>query len=198
MAKFKKKSSVVEFIKKHRKSKKSRSSSNPKSAVMGFMSGQLKDLGGQLLPVVLAYIAARVTSRLAYNVVGSRVGALSKHVSPAVNLALLFGSGWAMSKSKTLQRHKDEVAIGFAISTIQTLLSVYLPGIGRLLSEPTAAPSKMNALADDDQYGQNHSAQSLLQDAEIDTVRGPRPLISDTAGVDGEPLDSLYTGTFAQ
>lgn len=204
--------STIAFIKKRSKKKGKKARSNPFKNLGGMLKGQSGELVRMVGPTLGAYVAARIVARLSRNIVG-RVPFLAKHAGPLSNVALLAGTLWATDRMKSARRYRTQLVIGVAISTLQSILKTYVPGLGNLLDESTSKPGSHGALgAFGDEhlldmqgpgYAEGLSGGDHGASAGVDVSRDLRDLTWTAPRVAGATTDgdndaALYTGAFAR
>lgn len=106
-----------------------------------------KEIGDVVIPGAASYVVHRGVTQAIENRLGGAAlarGILERNISTGVALTLLFGAWYAGRKVKSLGKYQAGMLVGTTISTLQHLLSKYMPKLGLLLGlQPAdAAPAQ--------------------------------------------------------
>lgn len=156
---------VAKFLKK---AAKRRAAKEPKKARSNPSTTALMELGTTVGAGAGAYAANRLGTALIVKLLGNRLGAFGRHLSPLASVGLAALIWYIAEKWSTLRRHGTSVIVGSGIAVVQTVLNRYLPGIELLLNAggQLGAPRAVGEYVedDDDDYalpGQNLSRPAL-------------------------------------
>lgn len=155
---------VARFLKKAKK-KAPKAERTPRSNPS---TTALMELGTTIGAGAGAYAANRLGTALIVKVLGSRLGAIGKHLSPMASLGLAALIWFVAERWAALRRYGTSIIVGSGIAVVQTILNRYLPGIEVLLnsaSVPLSLPKATGEYIEDDDDDYSLPGQQLARPA---------------------------------
>lgn len=102
---------------------------NPSTQLLGVAGIELKELGKTVAIPFGTWVGSQVTTKLLTKVINKRLGKLSflgRHVGPLTSTVLLAG-GWYATKTKMLEKYRNEILAGLFFTWGVEILQAYLP-----------------------------------------------------------------------
>lgn len=101
------------------------------------------DVAEYMLPGAVAFVAARVATRVAAMQIARRYPTAAKHAGALAAVGTFAAAWYGAHRVKSLEKYHHPIVIGTGLAAAQSLLQLYLPGIGKLVGEPlpTALPA---------------------------------------------------------
>lgn len=117
---------------RYRKKKKNPSSpaprGNPTAAV---------DILESAAPAFAAFAATRFGTRIASQVVAKHKPSLGKHAGALASVGAFFAAWLLAHRVKWLHKHHTPIVVGSAIAALQSLIQIYIPRLGWMVSDAT-------------------------------------------------------------
>jgi len=105
-------------------------------------------------PGFAAFATTRLVTRVATTQIAKRAPSWGKHAGAAASAGTFLAAWFLGHKLKWLERWHTPIVVGSAIAALQSLLQLYLPAIGWVVSDASAVlpnASSQNALTAQDQ-----------------------------------------------
>lgn len=117
-----------------------------------------------VVPGFGAFAGTRLLTRVVASQVGQRAPSWGKHAGAVASVAS-FAAAWLLGhKVKWLERWHTPIVVGSAIAALQSLIQLYIPGLGWAVSDATASlPSATSQAALTAQAQDQALAQMHLQ-----------------------------------
>lgn len=94
------------------------------------------EVAEMVLPGAAGFVGSRFLTRIAAVQVAKRAPGFGKHAGAIASVGVLAAAWLLANKWKPLARYQLPIVVGSAIATIQSLLQLYLPRIGWIVSDP--------------------------------------------------------------
>jgi hypothetical protein len=88
-------------------------------------------------PGFAAFAAARFGTRIATTQVAKLRPSLSKHAGAGISVAAFLAAWFLAHKVKFLAKYHTPITVGAAIAALQSLIQLYLPALGWMVSDAT-------------------------------------------------------------
>lgn len=95
----------------------------------------LTDLVEFVVPGFAAFAATRLLTRVAATQLARKKPSWGKHVGAVTSLLSLAAAWWGAHRIKMLEKHHTPIVVGSAIATFQSLIQLYLPALGWMVSD---------------------------------------------------------------
>jgi len=110
----------------------------------------LTDLAEFALPGFAGFAGSRFLTRVAATQVEQRFPTWGKHAGAVASVGAFLASWFLAHKWKWLEKYHTPIVVGSAIATLQSLIQLYLPSMGWMVSDATpelasAAASQLDA-----------------------------------------------------
>lgn len=104
------------------------------------------DLVGYIVPGFAAFAATRFLTRVASVQIAKRWPKQAKHAGAVASISAFAASWFGAHRVQALAKYHDAIVVGSGIAALQSLIQIYLPALGWVVSdasaEVAAAPTK--------------------------------------------------------
>lgn len=95
------------------------------------------DLAEFVGPGFLSFAATRFLTRVATVQLAIRKPSWGKHAGAVTSIAAFLGAWWGASRWKVTAKYTTPIVVGSAIAALQSLIQLYIPKLGWLISDAT-------------------------------------------------------------
>lgn len=128
------------IVRRFKKSKSRRARRNPDEGGSSGGSSSMQpitEVGEFLLPAFGAFVATRFATRAVATTITTRWPAYAKHAGALASVAS-FAAAWTLAhRVKMLKKYSEPATIGAGIAALQSLIQLYLPRLGWVVSDAT-------------------------------------------------------------
>ena len=96
------------------------------------------DLVGYIVPGFAAFAATRFLTRVASVQIAKRWPRYAKHAGAVASIGSFAASWFGAHRVQALAKYHDAIVVGTGIATLQSLIQIYLPALGWVVSDATS------------------------------------------------------------
>lgn len=174
----------------------------------------LRDLGEFIGPGFAGFAATRFGTRIATQTLAKRKPSWGKHAGALASVGA-FVAAWLLAhRVKLLEKYATPIAVGAGIAAAQSLIQLYIPKLGWMVSDaspeiaalpaPAAAPAKLPAgleFVDEDPgvytYSDDYDAAGIHAPTGATADQAHAPDEVEQIDLEGEVADMQGVGIFA-
>lgn len=97
----------------------------------------LSEIGEFVLPGFAGFAATRMLTRMASVQIAKRKPAWAKHAGAIASIGSFVAAWLGANRVKLLEKHHTPIVVGSAIAAIQSLIQLYVPMLGWVISDAT-------------------------------------------------------------
>lgn len=143
----------------------------------------LSDIGEFILPGFAGFAATRFLTRIAATQVAKYKPNLGKHAGVLTSAGAFLAAWFLAHKVKFLEKYQQPLVVGAGLATIQSVLQLYFPTLGWIVSDATPELSEGASAA---------SATSQI----VTAPNGQRYNMSDLTDIDDDPNEFTYNDSY--
>lgn len=147
--------------------KKRRTESNPSRAPRR-NPPLLSEIGEFVLPGFAGFAATRMLTRMAAVQIAKRKPAWAKHAGALASIGSFVAAWLGVNRVKMLEKHHTPIVVGSAIAAIQSLIQLYVPMLGWVISD--ASPEIDDTTAATSQLAVAPNPQQIAAAARLQPV----------------------------
>lgn len=100
----------------------------------------MSDIAEIVLPGFAAFAGVRGATKIAVTQIAKLKPTAGKHAGAAVSVGAFLAAWFLAHRVKFLAKYHTGVVVGSAIAAMQSLIQLYMPGMGWLVADATPAP----------------------------------------------------------
>ena len=112
------------------------------------------DLAEFIGPGFASFAATRLLTRIAATQIAKKKPTWGKHAGALASLASFFALWWGANRVKWLERYHTPLVVGSGIAALQSVLQLYIPRLGWMVSDATPQIADESGLQLDESGGQ--------------------------------------------
>ncbi len=154
------------LAKRYRRNPETSSRSNPPL---------FQDLAEFIGPGFASFAATRLLTRIAATQLAKRKPTWGKHAGVLASLASFFALWWGAHRVKWLEKYHTPLVVGSGIAALQSVMQLYLPSMGWMVSDATP---------------------QIAEDADLALEQGQQPLVHGMEYLDEDPNEYSNNDAF--